>query len=165
MNFSKFNEPKFVLTDINKPIEEAIILSSPTLKKSGIKIEKSLAGDLPLCYIDPNLITEVVLNLIINAAEAMKEMDEGKLIVINGSIDDSHIIVSVADSGPGVPQNLRNILFDPFFSTKHGSTGIGLSICHRIITDHGGSLSIFKSKWGGAEFIFKIPFKKQKMQK
>ncbi|MGA1839695.1 MAG: two-component system sensor histidine kinase NtrB [bacterium] len=161
MNFSKSNEPKFILTDINKAIEEAVILSLPTLKKNGIKIEKSLAGDLPLCYIDQNLITEVVLNLIINAAEAMLNIHGDKVIEIDGSIDENHIIVSVSDSGPGVPPNLRNILFDPFFSTKHGSTGIGLSICHRIITDHGGSLNIFKSKLGGAEFVFKIPLKKQ----
>jgi PAS domain S-box-containing protein len=165
MNFSKANEPKFVLTDINKPIEEAINLSSAILRKNGIKIEKNLAEDLPLCYIDPNLITEVVLNLIVNSAEAMKNMNGNKIIEIAGSIDDNHIIVNVADSGPGVPPNLRNILFDPFFSTKHGSTGIGLSICHRIINDHGGSLNIFESKWGGAEFIFKIPLKKQTIQK
>jgi PAS domain S-box-containing protein len=165
MNFSKSSEPKFVLTDINQPIEEAISLSSATLRKSGIKIEKAMAKDLPLCYIDSNLITEVVLNLIINAAEAMKNMDGAKIIEITGSIDDNQIILSVADSGPGVPSNLKNNLFDPFFTTKHGSTGIGLSICHRIIADHGGSLSIFKSKWGGAEFIFKIPLEKRSVQK
>ncbi len=165
MNFSKSSEPKLVLTDFNQPIEEAISLSSVMLRKSGIRIEKNLIKDLPLCYIDPNMITEVVLNLIINAAEAMKDIDNDKIIEITGSIDENHIVVSVADSGPGVPSNLKNNLFDPFFTTKHGSIGIGLSICHRIITDHGGSLDIFKSKWGGAEFVFKIPLEKQTIQK
>ena len=70
-----------------------------------------------------------------------------------------HILVKVSDSGPGVPSNLKGEIFDPFYTTKDGNTGIGLSLSHRVITDHGGSLSVGPSKWGGAEFIIKIPIK------
>jgi signal transduction histidine kinase len=65
--------------------------------------------------------------------------------------------VTVSDSGPGVPLDQREKIFDPFYTTKNGSTGIGLSLSHRIIVDHGGSLEISSSRWGGAEFRIEIP--------
>ena len=160
MDFSKPSEPKFVLTDINKPIKEAVNLSAVTLRKRGIKIEKTLASDLPLCQADPNLIEQVILNLITNATEAMKDMRKGKKIEITSSIGKNCILIMVSDSGPGVPLAMRDKVFDPFYSTKNGSTGIGLSICHRIVTDHGGSLDISESRWGGAEFRIELPIKK-----
>ena len=159
MDFSKPSEPKLVLTDINQPIEEAINLSSVTLRKSGIKIEKTLAKDLPLCHADPLLIEEVILNLITNATEAMKNVDGDKKIDVTSSVKNDRIIVRVSDSGPGVTPDLKDKIFDPFYSTKNGSTGIGLSINHRIITDHGGSLRVSSSKLGGAEFVIEIPVK------
>ena len=160
IDFSKPSEPKLVLTDINQPIEEAINLSSVTLRKSGIKIEKDLARDLPLCHADPLLVEEVILNLITNATEAMKNVDGAKKIDVISSVKNDRIIVSVSDSGPGVTSDLKGKIFDPFYTTKNGSTGIGLSLCHRIIIDHGGSLRVSTSKLGGAEFVIEIPVKK-----
>jgi len=159
MDFSKPSEPKLILTDINQPIEEAINLSSVTLRKSGVQIEKALAKDLPLCHADPLLIEEVILNLITNATEAMKNVDGDKKIDVISSVKNDRIIVRVSDSGPGVTPDLKDKIFDPFYSTKNGSTGIGLSINHRIITDHGGSLRVSTSKLGGAEFVIEIPIK------
>ncbi|MBW1862336.1 MAG: PAS domain S-box protein [Deltaproteobacteria bacterium] len=160
MDFSKPGTPKFVLTDINQAIEETIKLSSVTMRKRGIKIEKALTEDLPPCHADPQLIEEVILNIITNASEAMKSMDGAKKIEVSSSIENNNILVKVSDSGPGVPSSLKDKIFDPFYTTKNGSTGIGLSLAHRIITDHGGSLNISKSKWGGAEFVIEIPIKK-----
>ncbi len=160
MDFSKPSEPKFVLTDINQPIEEAINLSSVTLRKSGTKVEKALTKNLPPCRIDQHLIEEVILNLITNAAEAMKGMDGDKKIEIASFVEGNHILVSVSDSGPGVPADLGSQIFDPFYTTKSGSTGIGLSLSNRIVKDHGGSLRLFTSKWGGAEFMIEIPVEK-----
>ena len=159
MDFSKPGEPKLVPANINQPIEEAIQLSSVTLRKSEISLEKDLSEDLPQCNADPHLIEEVILNLITNAAEAMKGMEGGERIEITSSMGNKHILVKVSDSGPGVPSNLKEKIFDPFYTTKDGSTGIGLSLSHRVISDHGGSLSVGPSKWGGAEFIIKIPIK------
>ena len=160
MDFSKPGEPKFVLTDINKPIKEAVNLSEVTLRKRGIEIEKALASDLPLCQADPNLIEQVILNLINNATEAMQNMRKGKKIEITSSIGKDCILMMVSDSGPGVPLAMKNQLFDPFYSTKSSGTGIGLSIAHRIITDHGGSMDISESRWNGAEFRIELPIKK-----
>ncbi len=157
MDFSRPSEPKLVSLNINTPIREAIDLSSVSLRKRGIKIEASLAENLPACRADSQLTEQLVLNLITNAAEAIKNIDGDKRIEVNSLIENNHIIVSISDSGPGVPANIRDKIFDPFFSTKSDSTGIGLSIAHRIVTDHGGSLTVSQSKWGGAEFTIKIP--------
>ncbi|UCF84055.1 MAG: PAS domain S-box protein [Desulfobacteraceae bacterium] len=160
MDFSKPSEPKLMLTDINQPVEEAINLSSVTLRKSGINIEKDLAKDLPSCHVDPLLIEEVILNLITNATEAMKNMDGDKILGVSSSMEKNSVLVRVSDSGPGVRPDIKGKIFDPFYTTKNGSTGIGLSLSHRIISDHGGTLRIFTSKWGGAEFVVEIPIKK-----
>ncbi|MBW1888475.1 MAG: PAS domain S-box protein, partial [Deltaproteobacteria bacterium] len=160
MDFSKPSAPKLLLTDLNKPIEEAIELSAVTLRKSGIKIEKSLAENLPPCYADTNLIEQVILNLIINASEAMKNVDVDKKIGVSSSLENNRILIKVSDSGPGVPSNIKEKIFEPFYTTKNESTGIGLSLSHRVITDHGGSLGVFSSKWGGAEFMIEIPVEK-----
>jgi PAS domain S-box-containing protein len=157
VDFSKPTEPRFTVTDINQPIKEAIALASVTLGKGGIAIKKALAEDLPPCRADPHLIEQVILNLISNAAEAMKGMDKAKKIEITSSVKKSHLLVTVSDSGPGVPLNLGEEIFDPFYTTKNGSTGLGLSLSHRIITDHGGSLRVGASVLGGAEFIIEIP--------
>ena len=69
------------------------------------------------------------------------------------------IVIAISDSGPGVPVDLRERVLDPFYSTKNGSTGIGLSISHRIIIDHGGTLKVSDSKWGGAAFMVEIPLR------
>ncbi|MFC1859218.1 ATP-binding protein [Thermodesulfobacteriota bacterium] len=160
MDFSKPSAPKFVLTDLNQPIEEAIKLSAVTLRKTGIKIEKALAEELPPHYIDFQLIEEVILNLITNAAEAMKDMEGIKKIEISSFTENEFILVKVSDTGAGVASDLKDKIFDPFYTTKNGNTGIGLSIAHRIIVDHGGFLDVFPNRFGGAEFQIKIPVEK-----
>ena len=157
MDFSKPSTPRLVLTGINQPIEDAIGLPSVTIRKRRIKIEKDLAEDLPMVHADPQLIEQVILNLISNAAEAMKNVDGPKKIAVTSSAENNRILVRISDSGPGVPLNLRDKIFDPFYTTKTESTGIGLSLCHRIMTDHDGSLRVSESKWGGAEFTIEIP--------
>jgi signal transduction histidine kinase len=135
-------------------------LTAVTLRKSGVKLQKSLAENLPLCKVDDNLIEETVLNLINNAAEAMKFMEEGKLINVTSALEHNRIIVRVLDSGPGVSKEVRDKILDPFFTTKSDSTGIGLSLCHRIINDHGGSLTVSDGDLGGAEFRIEIPIER-----
>jgi PAS domain S-box-containing protein len=157
MDFSKPGEPKFSLIDINHPVTEAVNLTAVTLRKSGIKIESNLAADLPHCRADRNLLEEMVLNLITNAAEAMKTVESEKKIAITTAAGDGSIVLQIDDSGPGVREDIRDKIFDPFFTTKNDSTGIGLSLCHRIVSDHGGVLTVSESELGGASFRIEIP--------
>ncbi len=157
IDFSKPSEPKFVEADVNQPIEEAVKLSAVTIRKSGVRLEKSLAEELPGCLIDPTLIEEVILNLINNATEAMKNMEGEKKIEVRSERRNDHVLISVSDSGPGVPSAIRKRFFNHFYTTKNDSTGIGLSLCHRIVTDHGGTLDVRRSRWSGAEFQVRLP--------
>jgi len=161
MDFAKPSTPKLISSEINLPVQEAINLSLATLRKEGISIETSLKPDLPQCYADPHLIEQVLLNLITNAAHAMTGIEDTKKLEISSFTKDNHVLISVSDAGPGIPVNLRDKIFDPFYTTKNTGSGIGLSLCHRIITDHGGSLDVTSSKWGGAEFSIAIPIEKR----
>jgi len=142
-------------------VEEALDLSAVMLRKSGITVLTDFTPGLPLCHADPQLIEQVILNLINNAAEAMKDMKREKIIEVRTSRNGNSICVTVSDSGPGVPEALRQRIFDPFYTTKSGSTGIGLSLSHRIVQDHGGTLSVSASRWAGAEFTLRIPVRER----
>ncbi|MCP4119487.1 MAG: transporter substrate-binding domain-containing protein [Desulfobacteraceae bacterium] len=163
MNFAKPTEPKFDLIRINDPLREAVKLTGFTLKKMGIAIDRELDDRLPDCYAEPHLIEEVILNLINNAADALSQTqtqvqtrDKG-MIRVSSRMEKDKILLCVEDNGPGIPGDLEQKIFDPFFTTKEHSTGIGLSLCHRIITDHKGKLDVVRSGLGGAAFLIELP--------
>jgi C4-dicarboxylate-specific signal transduction histidine kinase len=157
LDFARPSTPKLGWMNLNHAIETAIDLASVSLRKAGITLERSLAEGMPLCYADAQLIEQVILNLLTNAAQALKAVEGPKNIEVRASVNQDRMIIAVADSGPGVPPDLREKIFDPFFSVKREGSGIGLSLSHRIVTDHGGSLKVGVSKWGGAEFVIEIP--------
>ncbi|ACN16843.1 two-component sensory box histidine kinase/response regulator [Desulforapulum autotrophicum HRM2] len=165
MDFSKPGELKPISVDVNKPVQNAIDLAAVTLRKSGVKIETDLGTALPLCRLDSPMIEQVMLNLITNAAEAMKTLAPGtKTIAITTQcLDRQQVVIQVEDSGPGISQIHRERIFDPFYTTKN-SSGIGLSICQRIINDHKGTLNLHKSRLGGAGFMIQIPVKQQEFK-
>ncbi|MBU2455917.1 MAG: GHKL domain-containing protein, partial [Proteobacteria bacterium] len=152
--------PQFFMTNINENIDEVTKLTSVTLRKNGIKFIKTLDPTIPECWNEPHLIEQVVLNLITNAAEAMKGYDGEKVIELATYKEKGFIAISIKDSGPGIPMSSQSKIFDPFYTTKTNSSGIGLSICHRIITDHGGSLRFNSGTKKGAHFIIELPLKK-----
>jgi len=162
MDFSKPSEPKLMRININLPIRNAVNFSSVVLRKTGIALNTALVEDMPLCYADPQLIEQVILNLITNAKEAMKNTVNEKIINVASSVKNDCVIVTISDSGSGVPLYIRKKIFDPFYTTKEGNTGIGLSMCHRIIADHGGSLTVDDSDLRGAEFRIELPLRKEK---
>lgn len=163
MDFSKPSQPQFIMTNLNDYIDEVTKLTSVTLRKSGIRFEKYLNPDIPKCFAEPHLIEQVILNLITNAAEAMKDFQGEKLITLKTFKNDNHVVITVTDTGPGIPLARQSKIFDPFYTTKSTSSGIGLSICHRIILDHGGSLKCQPSETGGANFIIELPLKNKEV--
>jgi len=165
MDFSRPSEPRCIRVNINQPIDEAIKLSEVSLRKSRITLEKSLAENLPDCLADPHAVEVMVLNLITNAAEATKLVDRDRKIGVRTEFGNHRIRITVSDSGPGIIQDIRDKILDPFFTTKHEGTGIGLSIVQRIVTDHGCTLNIFTSPWGGAEFRIDFPIRENSRQR
>lgn len=164
MDFSKPGKPRFIMTNINENIDEVSKLTAVTLRKNGINFIKHLDPALPECWNEPHLIEQVVLNLITNAAEAMKGFEGEKTIELKTYLEKDHIAISIKDSGPGIPISSQSKIFDPFYTTKTNSSGIGLSICHRIITDHGGSLRFNPGLKNGAQFIIELPLQRHERQ-
>jgi len=80
-----------------------------------------------------------------------------RVIEVSSNAMHDKLVLSIDDNGPGIPRDLRQKIFEPFFTTKENSTGIGLSLCHRIITDHKGTLKVVSSELGGTKFIIEMP--------
>lgn len=161
LDFAKPGYPQLEKTDINVPIREAIELSQAALRKMGVSIDSQLADNLPPLYIDSQLLEQVILNLITNAAEAMLPLDGEKRISVASWRCDDDICISFADTGPGVPEKIRKKIFDPFYTTKADGSGIGLSFCQRVLTDHNGTIALFPGITGGALFRIKLPIEKR----
>jgi signal transduction histidine kinase len=144
-------------SDINLAIGNAIDFTAVTLRKRGITLDRSHLESLPTCNADHPLITQVVMNLIANAAQAMEDAQGPRIMEVSSGVQDRRIIICVSDSGPGVPPAMRDKIFDPFYTTRKDGYGIGLSFSRRVISDHGGTLKVDTSRWGGAEFRIEIP--------
>jgi signal transduction histidine kinase len=157
MDYSKPFPPRKESVDLNKVIEEAVRLSLSTLRKREIAVLKDLAPELTACRVDAQMIEQVLVNLITNACQAMEGSEGSKLLEIASAVQGGRIILRVSDSGPGVPPSLRERVFDPFFTTRKEGSGIGLSFSHRIVADHGGTMRVETSRWGGAEFRVELP--------
>jgi signal transduction histidine kinase len=159
-DFVKPGEPKLELWEVNAVVEESILLCSTALDRDGITLEKALGWKLPQCFFDRSQIHRVLLNLIMNAGDAVKKKSgDNRRVEVSTSLGKKYIRVAVSDNGPGIPPHLREMVFDPFYSTKDEGTGIGLAVSLRIVQDHGGLLYARESRWGGAEFVFELPRK------
>ena len=139
-----------------KLIEEASALALVGAKQHGIKVLIGIDPDLPPVVVDRVQIQQVLLNLIRNAVEAMEGQPVRELSVRTHHAGGS-VIVTVADTGAGVPAQIEAKLFQPFVTTKRDGMGIGLSVCRTIIEAHGGRLSMERVATGGTVFRFSVP--------
>jgi signal transduction histidine kinase len=161
LDFSRPTELKLSLSDINVAVDDAIKLSAAKLRKDNVRIDSSLATDLPLVYADKPLLEQTIINMITNAAEALRSKeDQGRIHIATQAAPDA-VFITIEDSGPGIPPAMRERIFDPFFTTKSDGSGIGLSLCQRIIVDHGGNIEVSSSDLGGTQFIIRLPREKR----
>jgi signal transduction histidine kinase len=145
--------------DINEAILEVIELMRSELLRNGVALQTELANGLPLTRGDRIQVQQIVLNLIMNAVEAMADVSNGSrdlLISTAGDISNG-VLVTVRDSGPGLTPESLERLFDPFYTTKPGGMGMGLSICRSIIEAHGGRVWAAATVPRGASFQFTLP--------
>ena len=151
--------PRKECLDINAGIREVIELTRSESIKNGISMQANLADGLPLIEGDRVQLQQVILNLIVNAVEAMSSASDGtrELLVSSRKADPGGVLVGVRDSGPGLaPETLEHV-FDAFYTTKPGGLGMGLSICRSIIEAHGGRLWASANLPRGASFQFALP--------
>ena len=144
--------------DINDAIREVIELTRAEAVKNGVSVQTELADGLPLVKGDRVELQQVVLNLIINAVEAMSAVAEGtRELLISTARADADVLVTVRDSGPGLPAAGLERIFEPFHTTKPTGLGMGLSISRSIIEAHGGRLWASANVPRGAVFQFTVP--------
>lgn len=142
--------------DINETVSEGVTLALIGAKERKVKTELELAPDLPPAMIDRIQIQQVLLNLIRNSLEAMKDPACRELTIRTRRKDDA-IELSVSDRGPGLPTDIEDRLFEPFVTTKPGGMGVGLLICNEIVQAHGGSIRGKTRPEGGAVFVVTLP--------
>jgi len=153
--------PRKERVEINEAILEVIALTRGEVLQNGVSVRTQLAEGLPLIQADRVQLQQVILNLIVNAVEAMSGASEGaRELLIATSGDASHgVLVSLRDSGPGLDAANLERLFDAFYTTKSSGLGMGLSICHSIIEAHGGRIWAGANEPRGAAFHFTLPLK------
>ncbi len=152
--FSRFPEAQFVPADLNEIVRNGLDVFSGRL--DGIDVRLDLAPDLPLANLDPEQMKRVVVNLVDNAAEAMRDSMVKRLLIITQVTSDT-IELLVADTGRGVSADDKEKLFLPYFSTKGRGTGLGLAIVSHIVTEHGGRIRVEDNRPTGARFFVEIP--------
>ena len=144
------------LLDVNEIIREMIVLLRDKADRSSISIRTELDSELPLITADRVQLQQVLMNLILNGIEAMNDA-KGELTITSKRTADAQLLVSVSDSGIGLPVGEVDRIFDAFFTTKAQGTGMGLSISRRIIECHGGRLWACANAERGATFQFTVP--------
>ena len=155
LRFAKPAPPLLERTDVASIFEETLQLIRPRIEKQLIVVQKEFQA-LPIILMDREQMKQVALNLLLNAVQAMPK---GGTLMLRGqnSEDGQWIRISIQDSGMGIPNEDMNKLFDPFFSTKEGGVGLGLSIAHRIIDQHHGKIEVESTPGEGTLFTIWLP--------
>ena len=144
--------------DLNEPINEIIVLGRSAVIKNGISVQTRLSEGLVPIHGDRVQLQQVVLNLLLNAVEAMGSVEGApRELLISTEQDHTRALVAVRNSGPGIDPSHLERVFDPFHTTKSGGMGMGLSICRSIIDAHGGRLWAEANEPRGAIFQFTLP--------
>jgi PAS domain S-box-containing protein len=164
--FARQTKPEQRYVNINELIGNTLDLLAYELAASNIKVSLQLTRDLPMTIADPGQLQQVFLNLIINAETEMKMAnDRGKLLIKTEKINNI-IRISFKDTGPGIAKENLEAIFDPFFTTREvgQGTGLGLSVCHGIVTEHNGRIWAESEPGKGATFIVELPITTEEKQ-
>ena len=156
LDFARQTRPQKQLVEIGEIVEDVLGLVRNQASFQNIVVTTDLASGVPSVMADRDQLRQVVLNAVLNAAEAMPH--GGSLRLTTRSVDDgSVVVVEIADNGPGIPPAIRDRIFEPFFTTKKTGTGLGLSIAYGILEEHGGTLQVQSPPGGGTTIVITLP--------
>jgi signal transduction histidine kinase len=144
--------------DLNALINRVLLLTSSTLTRQRIVLTTELAADLPAIHGRADRLTQTLINLIINARDAMP--DGGTLTICTAAAETpppGAVLLHVRDTGTGISPDIQSRIFDSFFTTKTHGTGLGLAICRRIVEQHGGTISLHSTPGQGSTFTISLP--------
>jgi two-component system NtrC family sensor kinase len=140
-------------------VRAALELLGYGLRTAGIEVATDLPADLPTLFGDPDQLQQVLMNLLVNASQALEGRPVPRRITIAAHAEADAVVLEIADNGAGVPAAIRDRIFDPFFTTKPvgTGTGIGLGVSRGIVEGHGGTITLAPAEGGGAHFIVRLP--------
>jgi PAS domain S-box-containing protein len=154
LDFARPSEPTIVPGLLGAVVEEALA-AALAHAPPGIEVRRVLDAPLPPVRLDAHLVRQAVVNLVVNALQAMPR---GGTLTLRTRADGDAAVVEVSDTGPGVAPGVRARVFEPFFTTKATGTGLGLAVVRRIAEGHGGSVEVESPPEGGARFLLRLPF-------
>jgi signal transduction histidine kinase len=152
-NLNKINTLSLTKIYIRDMFESMHYLMQPTLEKKDIELEIILKDPDLMLEADISLIEQVLINLLLNAAEAVKEKTEPRILLSAYITPNNKVVVKIADNGNGMPEELMEKIFIPFFSTRKTGSGIGLSLCKQIMLLHKGTIQVQSVEREGSAFL------------
>jgi two-component system NtrC family sensor kinase len=165
LTLARQNPPQRSAVQFNTIVEEALELLAHALRLDNITVLTRLSHELPLCEADPVQMHQVVINLLVNAQQALRDSTPPRQITITTAFDQTQnrLVCEFADTGPGIPAVIQQRIFEPFFTTKPlgVGTGIGLSLCRTIVESHGGTIDVTSQTGQGAVFRIELPLGSQ----
>ena len=161
LTLARQHTPERSAVALNPLVTETVALLAPSFQVDNITVHLHLADDLPLLWADPHQLQQVMVNLLTNAQQALRDVAAPRQLTITTQGDAAHsrVTLAVADTGPGIPPALQARIFEPFFTTKPPGvgTGLGLSLCRGIIEEHGGTLRVTSCPGQGTTFHVGLP--------
>jgi signal transduction histidine kinase len=161
LDFSQQHEPEFSPTDINQVVDRVLVLTNHLFVPNLIRLETVLGHALPSLMVDRHMMEQVLMNLILNAVQAMKS---GGVLTIRTFVVEGVCRVEVSDTGAGIPPAVLPHIFDPFFTTKNEGegTGLGLSVSLGIVERHGGKILVESEVGKGTTFTLCLPLSRER---
>lgn len=159
LSFSRGTEPNRVEIGVTDVFDRVLTANGPGIDQSGVHVvRRDLESPGLVLFADSGLVQQALLNLVRNAVDAMASIDGRRVLTLDAREDEVGVVLTVADIGPGVPEDCIERIFNPFFTTRSTGTGLGLAIVHRIADAHGGSISVHRDPQnGGAVFALSLP--------
>jgi signal transduction histidine kinase len=158
LDFARPRPPKYQNLDADSLLSSVIQLAAHGVAGSGVELRKETPPALPPVEGDPEMLKQLLLNLVINAIQAMPEGGE---VVVSAASREGKMLISVRDQGTGIAPESRDRIFDPFFTTKEGGTGLGLPVAHQIADQHGGVLRAEANPDRGMTFSLVLPLRQE----
>ncbi len=154
LDFARPKAPEFAPVNLADVVRHALTLIEDEARAAGIVVERRIDPDLPPALVDRDQVTQVLLNLLVNALEAMPD---GGRLEVGLQREEDRAVIRVSDTGPGISPEARARLFDPFHTTKKKGSGLGLAIAQRIVENHGGIIRVDSEAGRGTSFLVSLP--------
>lgn len=157
LRFARGHKLNLEPRDVNRILEEVIDFIYPEATRRGIEIRFFFDNRIPLVAIDKKHFKQALLNLFINAQQAMEKTERGKELLIRTTLEENSLRIDITDTGEGIPKERLGRIFEVFYSTKKGGTGLGLPTARRIVEEHGGTFALQSEVGKGTNISISLP--------